>query len=183
VRTKSNPPDKEVEGIFCLTGGWGASRILPYLDYPLIRENPIALIGFSDITSLLNGNYAQTSLLTFHGPVADTEFLPYSLDSFKRLVMDAEKDILIGSPLPYKLSEGRVQREIGKFTDCLPSPHQATQFTLENILPEFVRRFNVPAVSGLMIGHIEEQSTLPIGCIAELNGNIETLQLQEAAVF
>lgn len=31
--------DKDIDGIWCLRGGYGAHRILPLLDYTTIREN------------------------------------------------------------------------------------------------------------------------------------------------
>ena len=55
---------KAVVGI----GGWGSARLLPLLDYELIRNNPKVVLGFSDVTSLLLGVHAKTGLVTFHGP-------------------------------------------------------------------------------------------------------------------
>jgi muramoyltetrapeptide carboxypeptidase len=246
--------DPEICGIVCLTGGWGSSRTLPHLEFDLIRKNPKVLLGFSDITALLNGIFAKTNLITFHGLVADIEFSPYALEEFKRIVMQAEKEVLLGSPPPFEPAEGRVERKnrvvtmkpgiargrlvggnltlvshligtpylpsldgtilfledtneqvyridrmlnqiwlsgcasnlsgviFGKFTDCLPSPHRAMQFTLDQVLSDFTERLHVPSISGLMIGHVTDQATLPIGCMAELNANNGTLRLLEAAV-
>src|ERR1700758_233452 len=36
--------DRRVNGIVCLRGGYGTPRILPMLDYNLIRENPKVFI-------------------------------------------------------------------------------------------------------------------------------------------
>src|SRR5678816_3132630 len=43
--------NRRVRGIFCLRGGYGSSRLLPRLDYTLIRQHPKILAGYSDITS------------------------------------------------------------------------------------------------------------------------------------
>ena len=43
---------KDVQAIMCARGGYGCARILPFLDYDLIEDNPKALIGFSDVTAL-----------------------------------------------------------------------------------------------------------------------------------
>ena len=40
--------DPEVKGIFALRGGYGSCRILPLLDYAVIRANPKPLVGYSD---------------------------------------------------------------------------------------------------------------------------------------
>ena len=60
--------DPEVDAIFALRGGWGASRLLPFIDFDAIRENPKVILGYSDITSLLNAIYAKAGVVSFHGP-------------------------------------------------------------------------------------------------------------------
>lgn len=83
--------DKSVKGIVCARGGYGCSRILPMLDYDVIRSNPKALIGYSDITALLYGIYQKSGLITFHGPVGTSSFNDYSVDNFKRVLMNPER--------------------------------------------------------------------------------------------
>ncbi|MBK8517425.1 MAG: LD-carboxypeptidase [Saprospiraceae bacterium] len=71
--------DPEVKAIWCLRGGYGCTRILPKLDYNLIKKNPKIIIGYSDITALILGIHSQTGLIGFHGPVAISEvFTPFS---------------------------------------------------------------------------------------------------------
>jgi muramoyltetrapeptide carboxypeptidase len=82
--------DDGVAGVICFTGGWGSPRVLPYLDYDLIARKPKVIIGYSDITALLNAIHQKTGLVTFHGPVGGSTFEPYSLENFKRVVMTAE---------------------------------------------------------------------------------------------
>ncbi|PHI21392.1 LD-carboxypeptidase [Lewinellaceae bacterium SD302] len=62
--------DQEVKAIWAIRGGDGGSRLLAQLDYELIRKNPKILIGFSDITALLQAIRVKTGLVGFHGPVA-----------------------------------------------------------------------------------------------------------------
>lgn len=64
--------DSEVKGMIALRGGYGCLRLLPYLDFSFFRQNPKVLVGFSDITILLNQVTDQAHLLTFHGPVVTT---------------------------------------------------------------------------------------------------------------
>lgn len=45
--------DPKIDLLLPIRGGWGCARILPYLDYNLIKNNPKIIIGFSDITALL----------------------------------------------------------------------------------------------------------------------------------
>ncbi|GHF19411.1 peptidase S66 [Kordiimonas sediminis] len=79
--------DPSVKAVFALSGGWGAARTLPYLDFDLIKENPKVIIGYSDITALLNAIYAKTGLTTFHGPNATTRWTDFNVQSFQDMVM------------------------------------------------------------------------------------------------
>lgn len=82
--------DPKVIAILPMRGGWGCSRILPYLDYQLIRKNPKIIVGFSDITALILGINAKTNLVTFHGPNGLTSWRTKQTDSFRRVLESAE---------------------------------------------------------------------------------------------
>lgn len=75
--------DKDVDMILCIRGGYGTMRILPYIDFEIIRENPKIFAGFSDITTLLNSIFQKCNLITFHSPMATSNLSdPYTLKSF-----------------------------------------------------------------------------------------------------
>ena len=82
--------DEEVRALLCLRGGWGCNRILPLLDYELIRRHPKILLGYSDITSLLLAIYARSSIITFHGPVGISTWNWFSLNYVERLLVQGE---------------------------------------------------------------------------------------------
>lgn len=82
--------DREVRAIFAVRGGWGSARILPSLDFELIRANPKLLIGFSDITALHLALAARTDCPSIHGPNAGSAWGERSWDSFRRLAFEAE---------------------------------------------------------------------------------------------
>lgn len=86
--------DPDVDAVVALRGGWGCARILPHLDYDAIRANPKVLMGFSDVTALLLGIYAQAGLATMHGPNGLSDFAPFTAASFRRVVLDAEAALL-----------------------------------------------------------------------------------------
>lgn len=90
--------DDAIDGIVCYTGGWGAPRILPLLDYDLIARKPKVLVGFSDITALLIAIHQRTGLVTFHGPVGVSTFSPYSVENFRKVVMTPEPAGLLAMP-------------------------------------------------------------------------------------
>ena len=82
--------DKEVAAIHPIRGGWGSSRVLPVLDFDLIRRNPKVLLGYSDITALLLAIHAKTGLVTFHGPIGMGRWDAFSIDYYKRVLFDGE---------------------------------------------------------------------------------------------
>jgi muramoyltetrapeptide carboxypeptidase len=96
--------DERIAAIICFTGGWGSPRVLQYLDYASIARNPKVIVGYSDITALINTIHQRTGLVTFHGPVGDSAFEPYSLDNFRRAVMTSEPLGLLKPP-PRKPTE------------------------------------------------------------------------------
>ena len=80
--------DDNVEIIVCADGGYNVNQILPYLDYEIIQNNPKMMVGFSDITVLLNAIYTKTKLVTYLGPML-TSFASndnYTLDNFEKIL-------------------------------------------------------------------------------------------------
>jgi muramoyltetrapeptide carboxypeptidase len=98
--------DSTVDGILAIRGGWGCNRILPLLDYSLVRNNPKVLVGYSDITSLLVAITAKTGLITFHGPVGISTWNQYSVDYFKRILFNGE---LLSMQNPKAVGDNLVQ--------------------------------------------------------------------------
>jgi muramoyltetrapeptide carboxypeptidase len=84
--------DRKVKAIVCVRGGYGTSRLLPLLDYRAIRASPKIFIGYSDITSLHCALLAKANLVSFHGPMLNSDFLKkdlpdFTLQSFLRTLM------------------------------------------------------------------------------------------------
>jgi muramoyltetrapeptide carboxypeptidase len=86
--------DASIHGLLAMTGGSGGNRMLPLVDYELIRRNPKFLGGFSDLTALINAVHAKTGLVTFHAPMGASEWNAFSVDHFRRTVMAAEALLL-----------------------------------------------------------------------------------------
>jgi muramoyltetrapeptide carboxypeptidase len=85
--------NQSVDAIFCIRGGYGTARILDGLDYETIKKNPKILIGYSDITALINALYTQIGLVSFHGPVASSTFNDFSTQTMF--------DVLQTGKIPY----------------------------------------------------------------------------------
>jgi len=89
--------DDDVDAILCVRGGWGSARILPLIDYDAVRANPKALIGYSDVTALLVALWDEVGLVGFHGPVGTATWNEYSVDWFRRVLMQGEA-VTFGNP-------------------------------------------------------------------------------------
>lgn len=59
--------DPEIKAIIATRGGQGSQRLLPFLDYDLIKKNPKKLIGFSDTTALQLGLFKMSGLISYTG--------------------------------------------------------------------------------------------------------------------
>lgn len=64
--------DPSINAIWCARGGYGSLRILPLIDYGIIKSNPKVFIGCSDISAILNTFFPKSGLVTFHGPMIES---------------------------------------------------------------------------------------------------------------
>ncbi len=97
--------DKETAAVWCIRGGYGAARLLPNLNFDLIKNNPKIFIGYSDITALHLAIHQNCNLVTFHGPVGNSDFNDFTKENVC--------DVLTGaSPkIKFTLSEDQLKKE------------------------------------------------------------------------
>ena len=95
--------NQEIKGIIANIGGNDSIRLLPYIDYDIIRNNPKIFIGYSDIMNVhfmcLNGGLSTfygTNLLTSFG---EPQGVPqYTINHFSKAFFNAEPIGVIDSP-------------------------------------------------------------------------------------
>jgi len=118
--------DQESEIIFCIKGGMGAVQILPFINYEEIKKSNKILIGFSDITILLNAIYQKTGKRCLHGPTFKkplNEFdgktinhLFYAINKKNYSIKFREKDILKSGSIKSEIVGGNLnllERSLG----------------------------------------------------------------------
>ena len=103
--------DTDIDAIFCVRGGYGSGRLLRYLDYDMIAANPKVIMGYSDITSILNAIYLRTGLVTFHGPIAGGNFSNYTYEQYKKVLIEPVQIARIGEPPEFETRPGVVDWE------------------------------------------------------------------------
>jgi muramoyltetrapeptide carboxypeptidase LdcA involved in peptidoglycan recycling len=60
--------DPAVDAVWASIGGMNSNRLLDRLDFGAIARQPKVLLGYSDLTCLLNAVHTTAGLVTFHGP-------------------------------------------------------------------------------------------------------------------
>lgn len=92
--------DKSIRAIFCAIGGDDTIRLLPYIDYEIIRSNPKIFMGYSDST-INHFMLYKAGLGSFYGPSVMCEFGEY-VKMFD-YTSSSVQDILFGSSAGYQL--------------------------------------------------------------------------------
>jgi muramoyltetrapeptide carboxypeptidase len=81
--------DDSADAVWCLRGGYGTTRILQRVDFDALRRRPKAVIGFSDITSLVNAIPVRAGVVAFHGPMAWRPLTAFSRRHLDRVLRTA----------------------------------------------------------------------------------------------
>lgn len=167
--------DPKIDGIWCARGGYGCTRLLPDLDFELIRQNPKPLIGYSDITVLLNAIFQETGLIGFHGPLGISEFSEYTVSNLKNTVFGEATNCLISQPEgatpPYSIHRGTAEgRFVGGNLALLAAmtgtPHQPDYqnklvfieeiaekpYQIDRMLTQLLQGTNMKDAAGILLG-------------------------------
>lgn len=76
--------DQDVACIRATSGGSGVIHLLDQVDYTALKNKPKFVIGYSDLTPLLNNIYEETGIIALHGPMALRELDEASADCLKK---------------------------------------------------------------------------------------------------
>ncbi|WP_239488737.1 LD-carboxypeptidase [Luteitalea sp. TBR-22] len=86
--------DSRIAAVMALRGGYGSAQVLPHLDLADVRAARKLIIGYSDITSLLDTFTGHAGLVTVHGPMLEGRLAlgptAYDRDGFLRVVTQPE---------------------------------------------------------------------------------------------
>jgi muramoyltetrapeptide carboxypeptidase len=117
---------------------------------------------------------------------------PYEIDTRDAIFFTED----VGEP-PYRIDRMLTQLRLagklaatagvvfGECTSCVPGdymPEFSSTFSLGEVLDQIIGRLNVPSCSGLLIGHTDNQLTLPLGLLATLDAGKGELVIEESAV-
>ena len=225
--------DPDIDGVWCVRGGYGVLRLLETVDYEALRRVPKPVIGFSDITALHAAIGVKAGVISYHGPTARGTLAEFSKTSLERALVDGgnpagaaeQAEVLVSGAARGRLAGGnlavltaltgtpffpdlegsilvledvnepvyRIDRMLrhlrltgalagvaglmfGAFTE---RGDDADSVPLARLLLETAEAIGAPCVSGAPIGHLDEQWTLPLGALAELNATDRYLTIDE----
>ena len=106
--------DPKIHGILAMRGGSGCARVLPFLDFDIIKKNCKPFIGMSDITALLTAFYTKAEMTSFHGPVGYSTWTEFTKKYFTETLIDKKKTEM-KTPAHsqfYMIAEGTAQGEL-----------------------------------------------------------------------
>lgn len=92
--------DKNIKGIICNIGGDDTIRLLPYIDFDVIRNNPKVFIGYSD-TTINHFMMYKAGVLSYYGPCLMCQFAEnyemhdYTKKYIKEVLFDNKENITI----------------------------------------------------------------------------------------
>ncbi|MEG9328593.1 LD-carboxypeptidase [Salinimicrobium catena] len=130
---------------------------------------------------LLGGNL---SVLT---GIMGSEYFPKNWKGKILYLEDIGEKIYAVDRMMSQLQLGGVLSEIGGFvfgkcSDCDPGGSGYGSLTLEEVIDHYIKPLGIPAFSGAMIGHIDDNATIPNGIEAEIDAKKGTIKLLEPAV-
>ena len=106
--------DPQVRAIVALRGGYGTMRILDHLDYNALASDPKVVMGFSDMTAVINAIALRSGIVTFHGPVAarESNYGEGTLNYIRRAWMSTSPIGTLSTNAAYTLRSGSASGRI-----------------------------------------------------------------------
>jgi muramoyltetrapeptide carboxypeptidase LdcA involved in peptidoglycan recycling len=96
--------DNSIKAIICSIGGEDTYRLLPYIDFEVIKNNPKIFMGFSDST-INHLMFYKAGVTSFYGPCLMCNFAEYG-DMFE-YEKDAVKNLLFSSNSTYEIKPSK----------------------------------------------------------------------------
>ena len=84
--------DCSIHMVMMAIGGYNTNRLLPFINFELLKRNAKIYCGYSDASTLLMAIYSSANLVTFHGPALLPQFgeiggpFPETVDGLRRSV-------------------------------------------------------------------------------------------------
>lgn len=175
--------DKEVKMILCIRGGYGSMRLLPFINFEIIKQNPKIFAGFSDITVFLNSINKKCNMITFHSPMCSSDFSDEeTLESFLKTIVKGDTPYIIKNPPNYSSISFSTEKAKGKLVggnlslicSLLGTPYEVETennilfieevneepYKIDRMLTQLILSEKIQKCSGIILGQFTK-CTLP----------------------
>lgn len=145
-------------------------------------KNRIRTIQPGEATGRLIGG--NLSVLT---GIMGSEYFPTDWEDNILYLEDIGEQIYAVDRMMSQLQLGGVLDKIsgfvfGKCSSCDPGGSGYGSLTMEEVIDHYIKPLNIPAFTGAMIGHIDDNITIPNGLKAKINATKGTIELLESPV-
>jgi len=168
--------DTSIRAVFCARGGFGSMKILPLLDFQVIRDNPKILVGFSDITALSLAVYHRCGLVSLHGPLVTTlrKGSEKTVDALQSAVSSTKPPVLKPSR-PYVVKSGQASGPVlggnlATLTHLMGTPYEPSlegallfledckepPYRIDRMMSQLRLAGRLEKISGIILGTFED---------------------------
>ncbi|MFL6194048.1 MAG: LD-carboxypeptidase [Thermoanaerobaculia bacterium] len=189
--------DPSLAAIFFSRGGHGLLRVLPGIDWDLLRRRPRAYVGYSDLTPFLLETVRRLGLVSFHGPLVAADLARGLAPAEEASLLDA-----LAGRYPREQPFSRWLREpagdvrgpllggcLSLLTATLGTPYapdleggivfwedvNEPPYRLDRMLTHLGLSGNLANIAGMIVGHLgagQDPETEPADWPALVGGNL-----------
>lgn len=158
--------DSSIKAIITSIGGDDGIRLLPYVDFDVLRSNPKVFLGYSDTTAH-HLMMCCAGVVSFYGPELMSDFAAYLSYYLRGLgaqgILEAARGIIVGKP-------------------CRNCFYDEYKPVYRNVLKEFGRG-DMPVLYNVNFGHCLPIGVIPYGVMCEMDATQRMVKLCESCVL
>ena len=161
--------DKSIKAIFCARGGYGTVQIIDNLDFTGFQKHPKWIVGYSDVTVLLNHINKNFLIQTLHATMP-INFLTTAQESLISL-----KNALLGEKMRYQFKSNQLNKN-GAATGELVGGNLSIIYSLTGTISQLETKNKILFIEDLdeYLYHIDRMmmNMKRAGMLAHLSGLI-----------
>ena len=179
--------DKSIKGIFCAIGGSDSIRLLPYIDYDVIHDNPKIFMGYSD-TTVSHFVMRKAGIVSYYGPSVMCEFGEYvKMWKEKILLIETSEDKAKPDYILYYLRNLGAQGILQEINGIIVGKPQDEVYYEEykKVYKKIVKEFNcehLGIIYNVNIGHAAPMGLLPLGIEYQIDLDNKKICFKESGV-